>query len=170
MKQDGTPSNLRALFAYGLGLQVDGALKVSKIVVLDKNEEVASEADTQAYALEYSKLRKAEIQPDQATMKVAGFKHVPDLAAIEGKYIAASLAVDGDYNKVVGLSKVPMSFDASAVNASYAEEITKFNDVVYPRIIEARKKKASARTQGADNIAPDFAVTESSISLDDIPF
>ena len=169
MKQDGTPSNLRALFAYSLGVPVDGEFKVTKIVVVNKNEEVATEEETKAYAEEFLRLRKGEILPDQAKMRNEGFKHVPDLSVIEGKYVSATLAAGGEYNSVNSLSKIPMSFDPEKTDETYAEEIKKFNEVIYPRITESRKTKASGMVAGAKNVAP-TDVREEEILLEDIPF
>lgn len=171
MKQDGTPSNLRALFAYGLGVQVDGEFKVSKIVVLDKNEEEVDSATAKAYAEEFVKLRAGTIQPNEAKLRNEGYKHIPDLAVIEGNYISVNLAVDGDYNKVTGLSKAPMSFNKAATDTELEEGIKKFNDVIYPKIVENRKTRANAGVSSSETISSSFtAVTEESIDLSDIPF
>lgn len=171
MKQDGTPSNLRALFAYGLGLQVDGELTIRSIVVLDKNEDEVSQEVANKYIEELKLLKTGAIEPNAAKMRLEGYKHIADLGVIEGNYLVANLAVDGDYNKVTGLSKVPMSFSKETAETENAESITKFNDVIYPKIVENRKQKASGTQTGASTISSSYnVVEESSIDLSDMPF
>lgn len=170
MQPSGAPSNTRALFAYGMGVPVDGEFKVSKIVVLNPTEDIATDEETKAYAEEYVKLRKNEITPDQAKMRTAGFKHVADLGVIEGKYLVASLSVDGDYNKVTSLSKLPTSFDPTKADTALAEGIKKFHEVIYPKMVEKRKTKATATSAGAETIDSSFDTGSQEIDLSDLPF
>jgi hypothetical protein len=101
-------------------------------------------------------------------MKNKGFKHIADLSVIEGKYIGASLSVDGAYNKVTNLAKTPMSFDATKADTALAEGITKFNDVIYPKMVEKRKNKATGVMAGSEKISG-FDTNEE-VDLSEIPF
>lgn len=185
MQPNGAPSNTRALFAFGMGVPADGQINATKIIVVKKapdynaetnksGYDIADDSESKAYIDEFIKLRKNEIQPDQAKMRNAGYKHVTDISVIEGKYIVANLgvAVNGKgekINKILSLSKVPMSFDQTVADNSNSEAITRFADVIYPKMVENRKARSHASTSSAST--SDFtSVEDTEIDLSNLPF
>lgn len=184
MQPNGAPSNTRALFAFGMGVPADGQINATKIIVVkraaDYSEanlnayDIASDAESKAYIDEFIKLRKVEIQPDQAKMRNAGYKHVTDISVIEGRYIVASIGLATNkrgekINKILSLSKAPMSFNQAEAEATFSENITKFNTVIYPKMVENRKNRGAAVTATVETSGFE-SVSNTDISIEDIPF
>lgn len=185
MQPNGAPSNTRALFAFGMGFPADGQINATKIIVVKRasdyseaNEDaydIANDTESKAYLDEFIKLRKWEIQPDEAKLRNAGFKHVIDITAIEWKYIVASLGVwtnkKGEkINKILSLSKAPTSFNQTEAEGKYSESIARFNDVIYPKMTENKKNRGTASVASAETTGFE-SVSSTNIDMDDmIPF
>lgn len=113
-KKDGSPTFLRSVIAYTQDnvTDVNWPLKIPGAVIIDKeNQIVTDSAIVEKYKEEFVKVSKGEITHDQFTSKKAGYRHIPDIRSLEGKYISAKvIADDKGRNKITSFSKLPSSF------------------------------------------------------------
>lgn len=145
----GEPSFMRSLLAYFQGINPDPEVEVTPpgVVIVTKNGDVASEADTEEYKKQFIAVQKGELDPKDFTMRDKGFTFVPDLREFEGKYIGARIIADEKgRNKITAFSRLPSSFTP---DAAVEEEALKDFDERWQKYLDNRKNKTAPDRKAA---------------------
>lgn len=135
------PSYMRAILGYAQGESPDpnAQIRMPGIVVLDKDDNRVSEEVQKKFVQELEKFQSKEIWADGLTLRNSGYKYIPDLKPLEGKYIGIKLTVwENGGNKLTAFSKVPTSFSPNEQVEKEAME--KFAEG-YKKMLEKRKEK-----------------------------
>lgn len=168
--KQGEPTFLRSVIMYCNGITDPNAvLPMPGVIVLNPDNTFATENDAKMYKEQFLEVKKGDRSVEDFLMQKQGFKHIPDIRGLEGKYIGVKLTLDAKgRNKITAFSKVPTGFVPDT--EIEAEAMPKFQEA-FAKLQAKRDTENQNKAVAEANTAPAGEVTiDDMVANGDIAF